>query len=184
MSERAPWAGEGLTVEAFYRRCPTRFLESYRAMEELFRNAPGLMASLPRLEEETVLHCFCKTACPDCQIMIPLLDLICRQGSIPLRIHSHKKWAQKLEILAEDPTALTLPTLLATDEEGKPLRCLFGRPGGLDVVTWRTGKGWEDLFAFFGSSPLSDSSGEERGVPEPARRSGASHRIRNQKASE
>lgn len=149
VSTKAPWAAEGLTVEAFYRRCPSRYLESYRAMEDLFRGTAGLMVQRPRPEEGTVLHCFCKTACPDCQIMIPLLDLICRQDSTPLRIHSHKKWAPSLEALAADPEALTLPTVLVTDEYGEPRRCLFGRPGGLDVVTWRTGQGWRELFAFF-----------------------------------
>ncbi|QVL36685.1 hypothetical protein [Aminirod propionatiphilus] len=146
------WTEEGLSVDAFYRLCDARLLACYRAMEALFLETPGLDGNLPLLRRGLALRCYCEAACLDCQPLLPLLDIACRRGPTPLTLHCHKKWARHLARLSPDRTFPTLPTLLVVDETGKPLRSLFGRPGGLDVVTWRTGRGWRELFDFLRSA--------------------------------
>lgn len=148
MAKERFWMEEGLSVGAFYAGCDERLLASYRAMEVLFLDRKELVADIPLLERGLSLHCYCEAPCLDCQTLVPLLDIVCRRGATPLSLHSHRRWARQLAKSAADRTLATLPTVLVVGEEGRDPRLLFGRPGGLDVVSWRTGRGWRELFDF------------------------------------
>ncbi len=138
--------------DRFIAGCEVRMADAFLEMTVLFRKRRELKEALPYIPEGTVLLCFCEPRCLDCHPLLPLLKMVTANNrKTVLGILSHRQHVQFLRSNLTDPALPTLPTVTLLSEEGTPHKVLCGRPENLDVVTWRTGKGWRELFRFLDS---------------------------------
>lgn len=141
------WVKESQEAAVFMNGCEPRMVEAFAAMQRILQAVPGLKDSVPHLAPDHFLLCFCTEKCLDCHPLIPLLQMVTESNpGTRLGILPHRGNGEFLGSLAGDPTLSTLPSVILLSGERELENALFGRPNGMDVVTWRTGKGWKALF--------------------------------------
>jgi hypothetical protein len=141
---------DSLDAATFLEGCAPRMLEAFAEMRKILRNFPRLENSVPDLAPNRFILCFCEAKCLDCHPLIPLLQMVAEHNpGSNLGILPHRENEKFLRSLLTDPTLPTLPSIFLLSDERTLEKALFGRPEEMDVVTWRTGRGWQTLFRWF-----------------------------------